>query len=507
MNFCTFIPDFKMAKNMFKKIEFFVLVLFSTTWAMAQHSVIYYKVPELVIENVTQKPKENQPVFGYNIKNSPSDKMLTKGFYIWANYKWFVVTNIEEILPENNSLPEFVGFPTQESMLLIEDFDGAVYTYPIQAIEQYKMDSFEPENVLQTKLLKSSEFSEKEADTIETNAQLIWQDVAEKETMNDSLVSSSLILDVEDIQVETRKVILPYTISKDSTSVEVSENSEVYQKDVLKENKTETTNENQTEKKSEELLEDKPTYENPYELAVSNGFDGTVTEWIEQQTTKGGKTPYQEAITQGFVGSQEQWMAFLWGTSSVAQVKERERNSEIVSNWLNELNSASGYSPYEVALRNGFYGTFTEWVESVIGNQGEQLYNKAVLNGYDKSYKDWIEDKLKASNQKYLKKQQFRENNFIVLPNVVLPLPEHSGVVSEFNLYDYYIKYYGGSKFSSSKSASKIQVSPKDLEYQITWFSIEDVELLEISENGILKYKRGKSDKNQTEINLRYVYK
>ena len=43
-----------------------------------------------------------------------------------------------------------------------------------------------------------------------------------------------------------------------------------------------------------------------YELAVENGFQGSVTEWLATLGGSGGKSAYEIAVENGFVGSEKE---------------------------------------------------------------------------------------------------------------------------------------------------------------------------------------------------------
>src|SRR5690606_13244149 len=130
----------------------------------------------------------------------------------------------------------------------------------------------------------------------------------------------------------------------------------------------------------------KPT--NDYEIAVNEGFDGTVTEWIEMIDAQGGKTAYEQAVEKGFDGTENEWKKMLWGREVDVEIAKRDKTAAIVSEWIQSLNTSKGNSPYELALKHGFYGTFTEWVESVVGTDGEKAYEHAKEKGFEGSYKE-----------------------------------------------------------------------------------------------------------------------
>lgn len=122
-----------------------------------------------------------------------------------------------------------------------------------------------------------------------------------------------------------------------------------------------------------------PTVENgakslktAYDIAVENGFNGTQDEWLESlkgadgkdgatgekgevgssgekgdkgETGADGKSAYQIAVENGFEGTLEEWLESLKGA--------------------NGTNGADGKSAYELAIENGFEGTLEEWLDSL----------------------------------------------------------------------------------------------------------------------------------------------
>ena len=61
-----------------------------------------------------------------------------------------------------------------------------------------------------------------------------------------------------------------------------------------------------------------------YELAVENGYDGTLTEWLETLAGKNGvdgKSAYEVAVENGYSGTVEEWLASLVGKDGSAVEK------------------------------------------------------------------------------------------------------------------------------------------------------------------------------------------
>lgn len=96
-----------------------------------------------------------------------------------------------------------------------------------------------------------------------------------------------------------------------------------------------------------------------YEVAVANGFVGTVTDWLSSLRgapgTPGadgvdgddGASAYQVAVANGFVGTETEWLSSLKGDDG-----------------------APGQSAYAAAVAGGFVGTLAEWLSSLNGADG-----------------------------------------------------------------------------------------------------------------------------------------
>lgn len=87
-----------------------------------------------------------------------------------------------------------------------------------------------------------------------------------------------------------------------------------------------------------------------YDLAVENGFEGSLEEWLESLKGSDGKTAYDLAVENGFGGT--------------------------ISEWLDTLIGIDGKSAYDIAVDNGFVGTEQEWLESL----KNPSTSKAILN-------------------------------------------------------------------------------------------------------------------------------
>ncbi len=493
-----------------------------TISVQAQGNSTHYKVPVLKI-TLSDKPFSDGMVdFGYNVTESKTNKFIQNGYYIWIEDQWFFVKNAKEIFAQNISTPLLFTLKNTAQKLQIIDANGKGYSYPIDAIAGYSISEKDF-----TTWASNSKFLTVEKQYVEELTSVAAKpildivevtEVAKSQTKsidatksNEVVKSISIknedspILDVEEIVEVTRKVV----INTDGTAVESESNPKEEKKSnekTIAEEKPIVKNSEIKIGKEEKILSRKTS--NDYEKAVNEGFDGTVSEWIQSVDAKGGKTAYQQAVEAGFKGTEQEWKRSLWGTTVSPEEDSQEKTNLIVSKWMQELNSEAGYSPYEIALKNGFYGTFTEWVESVVGKDGEKVYQEEVKSGYKGTYKEWIESKLNASNEEMQRKAFLRKANFVLVPNLQLNVPEDKEKEEVFDLYQYYLQYYGGSVVSSNKNQVKnIEIRRTDLEYQITWYNAEDIKIIDLSDKGELRYSAVNNKVKNTSINVRFVVK
>lgn len=80
-----------------------------------------------------------------------------------------------------------------------------------------------------------------------------------------------------------------------------------------------------------------------YELAVQDGYQGTLQEWLK---SLGGADAYEVAKKAGYEGSREEWLKTLIG--------------------------ATGLSAYELAKSEGYEGSLTEWLAFLKGEKGDK---------------------------------------------------------------------------------------------------------------------------------------
>ena len=79
-----------------------------------------------------------------------------------------------------------------------------------------------------------------------------------------------------------------------------------------------------------------------YDIAVKNGFTGTITQWLASLKGQDGLSAFEEAVVKGYSGNETQWLNSLKG-----------------------LQGTDGLSAYQLAVKNGYTGTETEWVNKL----------------------------------------------------------------------------------------------------------------------------------------------
>ncbi len=472
----------------------------------------YYAVPYLHIENEQKTVKNGVADFGYNVLVHSNASFLKEGYYMWVDDQWYEIVN-KEIFKPYKDFKTLFSISEQTLPLKIKDVNDVVYLYPVEALDSYKV-SYNEFLTLSTAIKKEDAVTYikpvevPKVATKEAVAEAKPTDLpklnppAKEEVLITSENPQSVLLDVMDVVEVVKREEVPFNPNKNET---VESKPEFVEIKVPEANTTDATQVKVSATNTPIIA--KPA--NDYEIAVNEGFDGTVTEWIEMIDAKGGKTAYQQALDKGYKGTEEEWMKMLWGREVDVEIAKRDKTSAIVSEWIQSLKTSKGSSPYEMALKHGFYGTFTEWVESVIGTDGEKAYEHAQTKGFKGTYKEWIEEQLTASNNEILRKERLSKTQMFVAPNVILPLKTDATEPLTFNLYDYYNQYYGAPVISSdAQQVQDIDVKPTDLEYQITWFEKDKIKVIELTKEGVLKYQPlNEVIETTTKLNIRYILK
>lgn len=95
---------------------------------------------------------------------------------------------------------------------------------------------------------------------------------------------------------------------------------------------------------------------------VQNGSNGT-----NGKDGENGLSAYELAVQEGFIGSLAEWLESLKGNDG--------------KDGTDGVNGQDGFSAYEIALKHGFIGTESEWLESLKGKDGADS-NSPEVSGF-----------------------------------------------------------------------------------------------------------------------------
>lgn len=109
-----------------------------------------------------------------------------------------------------------------------------------------------------------------------------------------------------------------------------------------------------------------------YDIAVTNGFQGTVQDFLDSLKGEDGDdglpgvngshglSAYEIAQEAGFTGTEAEWLASLVGTPGQDGIDGDQGVPGI-----------NGRSAYELAVESGFEGNLEDWLASLVGLKGE----------------------------------------------------------------------------------------------------------------------------------------
>ena len=119
-----------------------------------------------------------------------------------------------------------------------------------------------------------------------------------------------------------------------------------------------------------------------------------------------GLSAYEVALKQGFVGTESEWLASLQGEAgqSAYEVAVKYGYCGSEEDWLKSLRGPRGcmglpgQSAYDIAVEYGFDGTPQEWIDSLKeAKDGESAYQIAVMQGFKGTVDDWLDSLRGAS--------------------------------------------------------------------------------------------------------------
>jgi len=111
---------------------------------------------------------------------------------------------------------------------------------------------------------------------------------------------------------------------------------------------------------------------------AQNGSNGT-----NGKDGENGLSAYELALQEGFTGSVTDWLESLKGNDG--------KDGTDGVNGQDGINGKDGLSAYEIAIQNGFIGTETEWLESLKGKDGADG-NSPEVSGFATT--EYVNEKL-----------------------------------------------------------------------------------------------------------------
>lgn len=122
-------------------------------------------------------------------------------------------------------------------------------------------------------------------------------------------------------------------------------------------------------------------------IPVATGY-GLVVKWLEASEILGNaKSAYDLAVDEGFTGTLEEWLASLQGEDGADGKSAYDLAVEFgfigtEEEFVESLRGVNGLSAYEVAIEGGFQGNEAEWLESLKGEDGKSAFELAAEAGY-----------------------------------------------------------------------------------------------------------------------------
>ncbi len=128
---------------------------------------------------------------------------------------------------------------------------------------------------------------------------------------------------------------------------------------------------------------------------------------INGKDGENGLSAFELAVQNGFTGTLAEWLKSLKGADGI--------------NGTNGTDGKNGLSAYEIALKNGFVGTESEWLESLKGENGSELdLSKYVTQTALIYLQDSLKSDISAQQEQLdnLSKKSHTHNNQSVLDEI-----------------------------------------------------------------------------------------
>ena len=141
-----------------------------------------------------------------------------------------------------------------------------------------------------------------------------------------------------------------------------------------------------------------------YQLAVDNGYTGTLDEWLLSLVGSNGKSAYELAVEKGYTGTESEWLDSLIGTDGVSAYQtycENHLDPDLSeSEWIASLYGEDGKSAYEIyiTVNPGSTLSESEWLESlsgrgiasITGPVSEGLFDTYTINYSDSTTSTFV---------------------------------------------------------------------------------------------------------------------
>ena len=141
---------------------------------------------------------------------------------------------------------------------------------------------------------------------------------------------------------------------------------------------------------------------------VQNGSNGT-----NGKDGENGLSAYELAVQNGFTGTLTEWLNSLKGADGKDGINGKDG--------ANGKDGENGLSAYEIALKNGFVGTESEWLDSLKGENGSELdLSKYVTQTALIYLQDSLKSDISAQQEQIdnLSKKSHTHNNQSVLDEI-----------------------------------------------------------------------------------------
>lgn len=137
-----------------------------------------------------------------------------------------------------------------------------------------------------------------------------------------------------------------------------------------------------------------------YELAKSEGYEGSLTEWLASLKGADGDNAYKVAVRNGYVGNEQAWLASLRGSDGkdAYELAKAGGYQGSQTDWIASLKGKDGKNAYELAKEaQSFTGTLTDYLTSLKGAKGDkgddayQVYLNTTDDNPKLSEEEWAD--------------------------------------------------------------------------------------------------------------------